>query len=224
MISPQQIRAGRALLDWTQLQLSERSGVSRASIKNIEKGITAPRMDSIEAITKAFEDSGLEFLPGNGVRERDQIVTVFEGEGTEERLLNDIYQTMLLEGGDEVLISGLEEMNPETNPKEYALAKTHLDRLKNIGVKERILGKEGNNNYIAPWHWYRKLPKEGFVSIPLFIYGSKIALSTDTTPYKSIVINNSLFADSCRQLFNFVWERAKTPEMPPENIKDFDDV
>ena len=217
MISPQQIRAARALLDWSQTQLSDLSGVSRASIKNIEKNITAPRKDSIDAIRRALEDHGIEFLPGNGVREKDQIVTTFEGEDAEEQLLNDIYQTMLAEEGGEVLISGLEEMDPEKNPAEYALAKAHLDRLTNIGVKERILGKEGNDNYIAPWHWYRYLPKEGFASVPLFIYGDKIALSTDKTPYKSIVIHNRLFADSCRQLFNFAWERAKTPEVPEEN-------
>ena len=214
MISPQQIRAARALLDWSQTQLSDLSGVSRASIKNIEKNITAPRKDSIDAIRKALEDHGIEFLPGNGVREKDQIVTTFEGEDAEEQLLNDIYQTMLSEEGGEVLISGLEEMDPEKNPAEYALAKAHLDRLTNIGVKERILVKASNSIFIAPYHWYKFLPSEDFSPVSIFVYSTKVAMCNNYPPHRPLIINNKLFADGYRQLFNFAWERAQTPEFP----------
>jgi DNA-binding XRE family transcriptional regulator len=214
------MRAARGLLAWSQAQLAETAGVARVSIKNIEKDITAPRKDTIEAIQKAFEDHGVEFLSGNGVRMKDEIITVYEGgDGLEDfkKLLDDIYQTMLLEGeGSEVLISGLEEGNPAKDPEELALVTEQIDRLTKIGVSERLLAREGDTNFSAPWHYYRWMPSEGFIPVPLYIYGSKIALSTDKPPYKSIVINNPLFAASCRHLFNFAWERSKVP--PP--IKD----
>lgn len=215
MISARQIRAARALLDWSQAELGERSGISRVSIKNIETQATAPRRDTMAALRNTLEDHGVEFLPGDGVRMRDDVVIVFEGEEAEERLLNDIYETMLQEGaGSEVLIYGLIEMDPEKYPQEYGLAKAQIERLARAGITERIIGCQGNNHFVAPWHCYRWLPAEGFAAVPLFIYGSKIALSTDKPPFKSIVINNPLFADSCRHLFNFAWDRAVVPPAP----------
>lgn len=217
MITSKQMRAARGLLDWSQAQLADVAGVARVSIKNIETGATAPRKDTIEAIQKAFEDHGIEFLPANGVRQRDDIITVYEGSEAEEQLLNDIYHTMLREGaGSEVLIYGLIEMDPATYPHEAALARAQIERLKNAGVTERILGSHGNMHFVAPWNYYRWLPAEEFSAVPLFIFGSKIALSTDKVPAKSIVIDNALFAASCRHLFNFAWDRAVIPPAPKE--------
>jgi len=56
MLTPEQCRAGRALLDWTQEQLAERSGVCRSTIRGFENGhhrlIQANRM-LIEATLEA---------------------------------------------------------------------------------------------------------------------------------------------------------------------------
>lgn len=217
MITSKQVRAGRALLGWNQSQLAEIAGVARLSIKNIENEQTAPRKDTIQAIQKALEDYGLEFLSGNGVRQKDEIITVYEGSEAEEQLLNDVYETMLQEGqGSEILIYGLDETDQEKNPAEYALAKAQLERLEKAGVEERILGKEGNTNFVAPWHSYRWVPEAKGFQTPFFIYGSKIALNKDTEPYKSIVIDSQLFANTCRHLFNFAWDRAIVPPAPKD--------
>ncbi len=220
MITAEQIRAARGLLDWSQAHLSEICGVARVSIKNIETGLTAPRKDSIEAIAKAFEDHGIEFLPRNGVRQKDDIITVLDGQDAEQKLADDIYNTLLSQTSNkEVLISGLEETDPESKPEVYARARNQVERLQKINAREKILSIEGNTNFISPWYCYRYLPKENFVSAPLFIYGDKIALNNDVKPYKSIVIHHRLFADSCRQLFNFAWERASVPDIKNKNTE-----
>lgn len=217
MISAKQIRAARALLGWSQTELGKHSGVAVPTVASIETSAKNPRKDTLAAIQRAFEDHGIEFLPGNGVREREDIITVYEGDEAEEQLLNDIYETMLLEGeGSEILIYGLEEQDSKENPHEYALAKAQLDRLLKSGISERILGPEGNTNFVAPWHFYRWVPAPNGFQTPFFIYGNKIALNKDTEPYKSIVIDNQLFADTCRHLFNFAWDRAVIPSMPKE--------
>ena len=213
MINARQIRAARALLNWSQTQLSEASGIARSSIKNLENEITAPRTDTGAAIREAFESRGVEFLPGSGVRMREESIIVLEGEDAEEQFMNDIYEAMLQEDDEkEVLIYGLEELDPSKHQEEYALAKAQIDRLARAGIKERILSKQGNTHFIGPWHYYRWLPGDGFASVPLFIYGNKIALSTDKPPYKTIIIDNKLFAESCRYLFNFAWDRAVVPD------------
>lgn len=78
MISPAQIRAARALLGWTQVDLAAASGVSEISIKNIERGVTDPRASTLGAIEAAVAKAGVVFLAagdardgGAGVRFRD---------------------------------------------------------------------------------------------------------------------------------------------------------
>lgn len=63
MINEHQMRAGRALLDWTQAELAEKSGVSVQTIKRMEKiGLGRSAMDNVVAIQKTLEAGGLIFL------------------------------------------------------------------------------------------------------------------------------------------------------------------
>jgi DNA-binding XRE family transcriptional regulator len=56
-----QIRAGRAVLGWSQTDLGERTGVTQRAIYRIEDGATRPRQLTRSRIEKAFGDAGVEF-------------------------------------------------------------------------------------------------------------------------------------------------------------------
>lgn len=62
MITKAQIRAGRALLNWSQVELAAASGVSLQSIKNIEVGKTDPRLSTATALRDALAKAGVTFL------------------------------------------------------------------------------------------------------------------------------------------------------------------
>jgi DNA-binding XRE family transcriptional regulator len=71
--SARQCRAARALLDWSQKQLAERSGVARKTIADHEAATRQLRYRTRVDITEAFERSGVEFIwsggsGGEGVR------------------------------------------------------------------------------------------------------------------------------------------------------------
>lgn len=67
-VTPMQIRAGRAMLQWTLEDLSRQSGVSVSSIRRIEgEGERSTRPASLSAIREAFEREGLAFSDGNTV-------------------------------------------------------------------------------------------------------------------------------------------------------------
>lgn len=74
MITSGQIRAGRALLKWTGADLAEKSGVAFSTIMRMEAvdGVPNSTMKTIEAIKRAFEEAGIEFIgspeDGAGVR------------------------------------------------------------------------------------------------------------------------------------------------------------
>jgi DNA-binding XRE family transcriptional regulator len=72
MTTPAQIRAARALLDWTQADLAAKAGISPTSINTIEREKGDPKLSTVSAIRRALEEAGVEFTDGDapGVRLR----------------------------------------------------------------------------------------------------------------------------------------------------------
>jgi transcriptional regulator with XRE-family HTH domain len=69
LLTASQIRAARALLEWTQPQLAEASGLSMMSIRRME-GPSGPGQRSagnVEAVRKALDDAGVMFLSADDV-------------------------------------------------------------------------------------------------------------------------------------------------------------
>lgn len=74
MISAQ-LRAARALLNWSQSDLAEKTELSVETIKRLEKmkgPLDATKVSTLSAITGAFLQAGVEFTNGDapGVRLR----------------------------------------------------------------------------------------------------------------------------------------------------------
>jgi transcriptional regulator with XRE-family HTH domain len=71
-ISPQQSRAARGLLDWSQTELGVRANLSESTIRDFEKGRRVPTTNNLAAIQRALESAGVEFTNGGqqGVRLR----------------------------------------------------------------------------------------------------------------------------------------------------------
>jgi transcriptional regulator with XRE-family HTH domain len=68
-VDPAQSRAARGLLNWTQTELVDRSGVAKKTIVDFERGSTQPHGRTLTAIIAAFEAAGIEFI-SRGVRMR----------------------------------------------------------------------------------------------------------------------------------------------------------
>jgi len=62
-VSPEQCRAARAWLGWTQAELAERSNVGLSALKDFEKGSRRTLAAIRHQIQRAFEDAGVTFLP-----------------------------------------------------------------------------------------------------------------------------------------------------------------
>jgi transcriptional regulator with XRE-family HTH domain len=60
MISPSQIRAARALIGVKQSDLAKASGISLATLNNIERGIGDPRASTLDAIEQALHGAGVD--------------------------------------------------------------------------------------------------------------------------------------------------------------------
>jgi transcriptional regulator with XRE-family HTH domain len=68
--TPEQSRAARGLLDWSQTELGIRSNLSESTVRDFEKGRRVPTANNLAAIRSALESAGVEFTNGDqpGVR------------------------------------------------------------------------------------------------------------------------------------------------------------
>lgn len=64
-MTPEQVRMGRAALDWTAEQLAEKAELSVNTVRRIEKGRGA-LFETMEKIRRTFEDAGVVLVPENG--------------------------------------------------------------------------------------------------------------------------------------------------------------
>ena len=66
MITPEQSRAARGLLDWNQQDLAKEAGVGIVTVHQLEAGTSQPRRATLQVIKRAFEKAGVEFIDENG--------------------------------------------------------------------------------------------------------------------------------------------------------------
>lgn len=73
-LTPEQCRAARGLLDWTQEELAERADVSRSTIRDFENGRHSLQSTTAAQVVAALEKGGVMLIPsdevGPGVRLR----------------------------------------------------------------------------------------------------------------------------------------------------------
>jgi len=62
MITPEQSRAARGWLDWTQADLASRANVSLSTVRDFEKGKRIPIKNNLEAIRLSLEMAGVTLL------------------------------------------------------------------------------------------------------------------------------------------------------------------
>ncbi len=77
-MTPEQTRAARAWLNWSQEELANRANVSVSTLKDFERGKRVPIKNNVDAIRAALEGAGLSMVFGEdgkaagiGVRDAD---------------------------------------------------------------------------------------------------------------------------------------------------------
>ena len=206
MIDFRQIRAARALLNWSQPDLARASGLATSSVKNIETECGSARRDTLDAICDAFERNGVELLPSIGVRMKSQTVTVHDDRHATAELLDDIYAHVQAAPEREVLIMGLDE-GYSIDTDGAALIERHIARLSAAGIRERILICEGDTRYVNAPECYRWLPREFFTrDAPLYIYGDRVAIHSGSLRRRAVILEHRAMSRHLRMLFTLLWE------------------
>jgi len=210
MISTGQIRAARALLDWTQGELAKRSGLSLRALNSIERGLAVPRIDNLRAIQETLERENIEFGENDGVRRKTERLEIIKLEG--DTYLNhhliDIMQEVHTPGAEIFYNLASEEPHSILRPEMLDDYFRHIARR---GITERILIATNEQWILSPPSWYRWMKPEAFNHIFYIVYGDNVAFQILGRPHRVIVIRNPGIADMFRRQFEFNWKTAETP-------------
>lgn len=223
-IKARQMKAARALLDWSQDDLAQQTRLSIATIRKLELGYISPRGKTIASIRQAFEDAGLEFIDPDGVRHRPEEIKVYQGHDGICAFFDDVYETMKKKNGDVVVVTVDEEPFTECLG-EYRFV--HYDRMTKIKDSVFVKCILTDNPESRPAHYcqYRWISKSYVDSVPFYVYDDKYAIFVfDTNPSPKItVIQSRVVADAFRRQFYSMWDKA-TPlnaleKQPPSSVK-----
>lgn len=208
MIDYRQIRAARALLNWSQVDLARAADIATSSIKNVENESATARKETLAQIAEAFDLNGVEFLPASGVRLKTDIVTVHDDKRATIALLDDIFAHAQNSKDREVLILGLDEaFSVETDGA--SLLQTHIARLSSAGIRERILICEGDTRYLNSPESYRWLPRAYFTrNSPIYIYGNRVAIHSGSLRRRAVILEHRAMTQHLRMLFALLWEEV----------------
>ena len=66
MLTPEQSRAARGWLDWTQDDLAKRANVSLSTVRDFEKGRRVPIANNLEALRRAIDAAGVHLVSRQG--------------------------------------------------------------------------------------------------------------------------------------------------------------
>ena len=213
MLTIEQIRAGRALLDWSQSDLADHAGLSQTGIARIENGTNQPNTKTLQKILEAFDSSDIEFIGNSGVKKRTGEVKTLTGEKGFKAFMDDVYET--LKNGGEMCVSNVDEQNwIKWMGKEAYDA--HSIRMHELGdqISSRILVKEGDTFFIASdFAHYKWFPEELFNEQSFYAYADKLALvNFEQDTVKIMILNQKEFSESFKVLFDIAWKTvAKDP-------------
>ena len=219
LISADQIRAARALKNWSQTDLAERTGLAVPTIANIELGKQIPGKNTIEKIIDAFHIGGINFTK-NGVEfEKNEIYSLV-GLGKFKHLLYDAIRTLEEKPAKEKEIFVFSADDSRTSEEEIEL---YNEMYKKGIVYKSLISKQGK--LIHDVHKITRsidskyFDKEGAV----FVYADRLAFYTAQSTEReatTLIITNERIAETYKKIFAYMWDNLKdTEQVRPDRKK-----
>jgi transcriptional regulator with XRE-family HTH domain len=218
LITADQIRAARALKNWSQTDLAERTGLAVPTIANIELGKQMPGKNTIEKIIDAFAIGGIAFT-ANGVEfDRKEIYSLV-GLGKFKHLLEDAIRKLqeLPPKQREFLVFSAD--HSRTSEEEIDL----YQEMENQGIANKsIVSNKGSLLDDVPQQ-LKFIDKKYFDERgAVFVFADTVAFYTakdEENPPVTLIITNDRIAETYRKMFHFMWESLDEPAITKSSKK-----
>jgi transcriptional regulator with XRE-family HTH domain len=210
-ITPDQLRAARALLNISQDDLARGSGVAVTSIRQFELGTTANLQQKTEGALQAFLGEKIEFIGARGVALRETKPQVLEGETVIAQMFEDIRVTLRGQENAEALFM-YSDASGALQPK---IADYCTVMHKGSFSYRSICHK---NNEAA---FTRMFPTD-YALLPLqVVYGWTVAQMIGHD--QILLVRSAMLAKGLKQTFEMLWSVLPPceieQEIPPHNSK-----
>lgn len=174
MISVRQIKAARALLDFSLSDVEAACSVNANTVSRIENGNTNLTEKIAAKLEMFFRAQGLEFLEHEGIRFRPREIVTYRGHEGFVLFVRSVYET--IERGGDICVSNVDEslfLKWEGDE-----ADAHMARMASVpNLKMRILVRQGDTELPASaYAEYRSVPADSFGGLSLYVFGEKTAL------------------------------------------------
>lgn len=208
MITIQQCRAARGLLDWTQQDLAEASGLSKTAINNFEKGHSDIKAESLRAIRMAFESADVEFTGMDSLRLKSEKLLMLR-ENPMDTLTSDILASLRDHGGEVMAIQPASaEYGPDPSAWAECARKLAADGITVNTIWQVLPGTQPPPPAVRGEA--RSLQAGPFLR-GCFIYSDKIALNLWNSPLILLVASAEASAAE-RARFETLWAQAVEDE------------
>ena len=191
--------------------LLEKGVVSTVLIKNKKQYVAADpkRLEKLAAQRLANIQKIIPLLVGFQNLAHEEIkVELYKGKFVYKILLNDIIAT--LKKDDEILIYGIDdEVLLRLDKYTPIHLKQYFAQAIKLNIREKVIVRKGNPILKeAKTSVYRFLAKEVIGNAAFEVYRDKVAIFLWGIPNHLILIENKEVADSYRNQFKILWEKA----------------
>ncbi|ACL62536.1 helix-turn-helix domain-containing protein [Methylobacterium nodulans] len=156
-LTPQDVRAARALIQWSQAELAKVADVSVSTIADFEKGLRTPIPNNLIAIRRAFESAGVQFTPAGPTIFSELSLHIMTQAGvTEMRFryaldgaaaVQQIIATFGSAEGDGVELEPVQTASPTLKAAIDALIQQHGSAVPPLNKLKKIISSLGDNEY-----------------------------------------------------------------------------
>lgn len=218
MMTTHQLKAARALLDWTQQDLARAAGVHLNVVNNIERGSSSPRQNTLEKLESALISQGIVFIGARGVELARQAVSVrkAEGEGFIRTLLADIL-AVAKSPDDEVLSILADIRNYDAHDADTARA-FYAEKDKR-GFTERLITRAMPGFYPRHSEFFRVVDPARLGGADTIIYGNRVAFIM-WQQQEAVMLQGDALATAQRRLFEALWETGQEPSRARRAAED----
>jgi transcriptional regulator with XRE-family HTH domain len=217
MLTAQQVRAGRALINWSQKELAQKSGISLNAINNFEREIVAPRQDTLLALQRTLEEAGLEFIGDSGVNKaRDRLRIEQHDDGFMKILMDDMVLAAR-SGIKNFWLHGIDQIDfPAESLEKWTQAKSGTD------IDERVLLSYGNFNFASRDPIYRWVSREMLGEVPFVAYGGNLAILPGNPATRLVIMRSRAITKTFEDQFEIHWSGAKEPS-PDQHMRGWEE-
>lgn len=207
IICPQQIKAARAWIDWSREDLAEKSGVSSATIRNLERGNISMR--SAADVRAALEQVGFQFHGQTGFSFQNKESRIYDGVHSREDFFEDLLATVREKGGEIVAIFESQTHLLQAFGVSNADRTTRFEQVGKLATAKCLLADARQLPLSVASFQFRTSPQMRLSPGASLVYGDKTAIiMTDGMSFTIHVTRDIGIAQNGLKQFAAAWDTA----------------